>query len=72
MKIRDLALIKGELGGAKAERGQNSMTFRILGRALELFQGWAPKLRFASRLKVQAYCLRFGELASLGSLIDTG
>jgi hypothetical protein len=53
---------RGELEGAKAHRRATSMTFVVLGLALEFFTRVAPELRFAGHLKAKAYCLRSGGL----------
>jgi hypothetical protein len=54
--------IRDEPGGAKARRRTGSMTFMMLGWAVELFTGSAPELGFAGAFKAEAYCLRSGGL----------
>jgi hypothetical protein len=46
---------RGELEGAKAHRRTASMTFKVLGLALEFFTRVAPELRFAGHLKAKAF-----------------
>ena len=53
---------RGELEGAKAHRRATSMTFVVLGLALEFFTRVAPELRFAGHVKAKAYCLILGLL----------